>query len=49
MKCKRCGHDMRREKRKPGSYQYRCEFCGLIVAGPAESQEKEKPQDEGKG
>jgi hypothetical protein len=40
---------MRREKRKPGSYQYRCVFCGLIVAGPAESQEKEKLQDEGKG
>ena len=49
MKCKRCGHDMRREKVGPGSYRYRCGYCGLIVAGPAESQEKEKSPDEGKG
>lgn len=45
MKCKRCGHDMKRVKLAPGSYNYRCNYCGLKIGGPAESQKEEKASD----
>lgn len=35
MKCKRCGNEMKREKRSDHSFIYRCSKCGLTIGKQA--------------
>ena len=35
MKCKRCGNEMKREKRADHSYIYMCPKCGLKITREA--------------
>lgn len=31
MKCKKCGHEMKREKARDHAFIYRCTKCGAVI------------------
>ena len=45
MKCKKCGHDMKKTSTGSHSYEFVCTWCGRIIRSNKEAERNTAPED----